>query len=149
MIFKSTRTFFISWRLIFSRAIKSIRDIRGITEAGSLEELITNLEKDIGEWSNLRQLDLTPLVEIKLERLAEQMQKNYLETSREVEALSQELKSLEAREAEVAEAMIVSSEVLNAARDQIKKAKKMIAKANLILSKAEPMSQAKTIRWKR
>jgi len=41
--------------------------------------------------------------------------------------------------------MVVSSESLDVARDQIKKAKEMIAKANLILSKAEPVSQAKTI----
>ena len=85
------------------------------------------------------------MVEVELERLAEQMQKNYLETSQEVEVLSQELKSLEAQEAEVAEAKVISSEALDAARDQIKKAKEMNAKANLILSKAEPMSQAETI----
>jgi len=74
------------------------------------------------------------------------MQKNYLEMSQEVEAQSQELKSLEAREAEVAEAMVVFSEALYAARDQIKKVKEMIAKANLILSKAESVSQAEAIR---
>jgi len=33
MIFKSTRTTFASWRPIFSRAIESIRDVRGVTEA--------------------------------------------------------------------------------------------------------------------
>jgi len=73
------------------------------------------------------------------------MQKNYLETSQEVEALSQELKSLEAREAEVAEMMPVSSEALDDARDQIKKVKEMIEKSNIILSKAEPENQAETI----
>ena len=46
-----------------------------------------------------------------------QMQKNYLEMSKEVEVLSQELKSPEAREAEVIEAMVVPSEGLDAARD--------------------------------
>jgi len=55
------------------------------------------------------------------------------------------LKSLEAREAEVAEAMVLSNEALNAARDQIKRAKEMIAKANLLLSKAEPMIQVEII----
>ena len=45
--------------------------------------------------------------------------------------------------------MIISSEELDAARDQIKKAKEMIAKANLILSKAEPGSQLKPSAWKR
>ena len=63
MIFKSTRTSFASWRPIFFRAIESIRDVRGAIEAKSLEELINNLEKDISEWSYLRQQDVTPMVE--------------------------------------------------------------------------------------
>ena len=58
--------------------------------------MVNNLKRDIDEWNNLRQLDLTPLVEAELERLAEQMKKNYLETSQEIEAVSQELTSLEA-----------------------------------------------------
>jgi len=74
------------------------------------------------------------------------MKRNYLETSQEIEALSQELKSLEAREAEVAEAMTISSEALDFAKSQIKKAREMIAKANLLLSKAELTSQAESIR---
>jgi len=81
MIFKSTRTSFASWTPIFSRAIESIRDVRGAIEAKSLEELINNLEKDISEWSYLRQQDVTPMVETKLERLSEEMQRNYLEIS--------------------------------------------------------------------
>ena len=145
MIFKSTPTSFASWRPIFSRVIESIQDIGGITEAESLEELINRLEKDIGEWNNLRQLDLTPLVEAKLERLSEQMQNNYLETSQEAEAVSQEVKSLETREAEVAEAMVVFKEALDAAQNQIKKVEEMITRANLILSKAEPVRQAEII----
>ena len=112
MIFKGTRTSFASWRPKFFRAIESIWDVGGATEAESLEELISSLEKDIDEWSNLRQLDLTPLIEAELERLSEQMQRNYLETSQETEAISQEMKSLDVREVEVTEAMVVSSEHL-------------------------------------
>ena len=148
MIFKSTHTFFASWRLIFSRTIESNQDVGGATEAESLEELINNLEKDISEWSNLRQLDLTPMLEAELERLSGQMKRNCLETSQEAEAISQELKTLDAREAEVAKAMVVSSEALNAAKNQIKKVE-IIARANIILSKAEPVRQAETIRWRR
>ena len=47
---------------------------------------------------------------------------------------------METQETEVAVAMIVSGEALNAVRDQIKKAKEMLAKANLLLSKSEPVS---------
>ena len=57
MILKSTYTSFASWRPIFSWAIESIWDVGGVTEAEFLEELINNLEKNIGEWTNLRQLD--------------------------------------------------------------------------------------------
>jgi len=46
MIFKSTCTSFASWRPIFFRMIESIRDVRGATEAGSLEELINNFKKE-------------------------------------------------------------------------------------------------------
>ena len=126
MIFKSTHTSFASCRVIFFRAIEYIRDVGGDAKAEFLKEMVNNLERDIDEWNNLRQLDLTPLVEAKLERLAEQMKKNYLETSQEIEAVSQELNSLEAREDEVAEAMAVSSEALDFAKSQIKKAWEML-----------------------
>jgi len=42
--------------------------------------------------------------------------------------------------------MSISSEALDSAKDQIKKAQEMIAKANLLLFKAEPECQAETIR---
>ena len=54
MIFKSTNTSFASWRLIFSRAIEIVRDVGGVTDAESLEEVVNNLERDISEWNNLR-----------------------------------------------------------------------------------------------
>ena len=41
--------------------------------------------------------------------------------------------------------MVVSSEALDFARSQIKKARKIIVKANFLLSKAELVSQAETI----
>ena len=76
-------------------------------------------------------------MEAELKRLAEQRKKNYLEMSQEIKVVSQKLKSLEAQKAEVTEAMTFSNEVLDVARDQIKRAKEMITNANLLLSKAE------------
>ena len=70
MIFKSIYTSFASWRSILFRAIESIRDVGGVTEVKSFEELIDNLEKDICDgltWGN------TPLVEAEQERLLEQI----------------------------------------------------------------------------
>ena len=108
--------------------------------------MVNNLEKEISEWNELRQQDLTPLVEAELERLVEQMKKNYLETSQDVEGVSKKLKSLKAHEAKAIEAMSVSSKVLDFAKDQIKRSREMIAKANLLLSKAESESQSETVR---
>ena len=42
---------------------------------------------------------------------------------------------------EVLEAIVVSSEALNAVRNTIKKVEKMIARANIILFKTEPVRQ--------
>jgi len=74
--------------------------------------MVNNLKRDVNEWNNLRQLDLTPLIEAELECLAKQMKRSYLETFQEIEAVSQELKSLEAQEAEVAEAMVSPMKLL-------------------------------------
>jgi len=45
--------------------------------------------------------------------------------------------------------MAIFSEALDFAKTQIKKAREMITKANLLLSKAEPASQAETLRLKK
>jgi len=71
MIFKSTHISFTSWRVIFSRVGENSRDVGGVAKTESLEEVVNNLERDISEWNNLRQLDLTPLVEAELERLTD------------------------------------------------------------------------------
>jgi len=60
LISKSTRTSFTSLRVIFSRVIENIQDVGGVIEAESLEEMINNVERDIDEWNNLRQLILFP-----------------------------------------------------------------------------------------
>ena len=36
---------------------ESVRDVGGFDEATSLEKLVNNLERDINEWSHLKQLD--------------------------------------------------------------------------------------------
>ena len=72
------------------------------------------------------------------------------ELSRDISGdISGHILGVEAREAEAIEAMSVFSEALDFAKDQIKKAREMIAKANLFLSKVESECQAETIRLKR
>jgi len=58
----------------------------------------------------------------------------------------QSLKFLEAQDAKAIEAISVSGEALDSAKNQIKKVREIIAKANLLLSKAELECQAETIR---
>jgi len=54
-------------------------------------------------------------------------------------AISSDLKSLETRRIELGDAIDASSSALLDAEDKIEKAKEMIRKANLLLSKAEPV----------
>ena len=52
-------------------------------------------------------------------------------------AISSDLKSLEARKVEIGDAINASNSALLDAEDKIEKAKEMIKRANLLLSKAE------------
>ena len=56
------------------------------------------------------------------------------------------MKSLETRKVELGDAIDASSSALLDAEDKIKKAKEMIRKANLLLSKAEPVHLEETAR---
>jgi len=44
------------------RNIKTIKDFGGIDQAASLELIVQDLEKDVGEWRRLNSSDLTPFV---------------------------------------------------------------------------------------
>ena len=65
------------------------------------------------------------------------MQKAHLETQETPEAVSLDLKSLEARKAKIGDAIDASNSALLDAEDKIERAKEMIKKANLLLSKTE------------
>jgi len=108
--------------------------------------MISNLEKDVSEWRNLKQLNLAPMVEAELECLVEQIKKNYLEIFQEVNAIFEKLKTLDAREVDVTEMMVISGEVLDAANTQLKQAEKMIARANAIISRVETVRKVETAR---
>ena len=85
-------------------------------------------------------------MEAELVRLVKLTKKNYLEMAQEVEVVSQELKSIKARDSEAIEVIHISSETFDSAKDQIKKAREMIAKANPLLSKAALECKVETIR---
>ena len=67
------------------------------------------------------------------------MHEAYLAAQEAAKAISSDLKSLEARKVELRDAIDASSSALLDAEDKIEKAKEMIRKANLLLSKAEPV----------
>ena len=77
------------------------------------------------------------------------MQKDYLETSKEAEIMSQELEYLIVAELEVADAIKISNQALNAATDQIRQSEKMMARAEVLFSKIEPCTKLKLPGWKR
>ena len=63
------------------------------------------------------------------------MQKAHLETQEAAEAVSLDLKSLEARKVEIGDAIDVSNSALLDAEDKIEKAKRDDKRANLLLFK--------------
>ena len=96
-------------------------------------------KKDVGEWRQLSNLELNPSIDEELERLIAQMQKAHLEAQEVAKAVSSDLKSLEIRNIEIGDAIDVSNSTLLDAEDKIEKAREMIKRANLLLSKAEPV----------
>ena len=139
MILKGSTTSFIAPKVVISRNIESIQDFRGDDQAAVLELLVEKFERDVGEWRRLSSLDLNPSVDEELEHLMAQMQKAHLEAQEVAKAVSSDLKSLETRKIEIGDAIDASNNTLLDAEDKIEKAKEMIKRANLLLSKAEPV----------
>ena len=67
------------------------------------------------------------------------MHEAYLAAQEAAKAISSNLKSLEMRRVELGDAINASNSAFLDAEDKIEKAKEMIRKANLLLSKAEPV----------
>ena len=63
------------------------------------------------------------------------MQKTYAEAQKELEAESQELKSLDAEKIKIADAIDTSNNALADANEQLEKAETMIKRANFLISK--------------
>ena len=83
--------------------------------------------------------DLESSVNEQLTHLAAQMHEAHLVAQEAAKAISSDLKSLEIRKVELGDAIDASNSALLDAEDKIEKAKKMIKKSNLLLSKAEPV----------
>jgi len=69
LILKGSTTSFAALKVVLSRNIKSIQDFGGDGQAISLELLVENFERDVGEWRHLSSSDLTPLIDEELKRL--------------------------------------------------------------------------------
>jgi len=100
---------------------------------------VERLEKDVDEWCHLSGSDLDSSANEELERLIVQMCEAHLTAPEATEAISLDLKSLETRKVEIGDAIDTYSSTLLDVEDKIKKAKKMIKRANLLLFKAEPV----------
>ena len=125
-------------KVVLSRNIENIRDFGGNDQPATLELLVERLERDVDEWRRLSNSDLDSSVNEQLKRLAAQMREAHLAAQEAAKAISSDLKSLEARKVEIGDAIDASNSALLDAEDKIEKAKELIKRANLLLSKAEP-----------
>ena len=74
------------------------------------------------------------------------MREAHLAAQEAAKAISSDLKSLETRQVELGDAIDAINSALLDAEDKIEKAKEMIRKGNLLLSKAEPVRLEETAR---
>jgi len=139
LILKGSTTSFSALKVVLSQSIDSIWDFGGDDQAAALELLVDRLERNVDEWRSLRHSDLESSVNEQLAHLAAQMHEAYLAAQEATKAISFYLKSLETRKVELGDVIDTSSSALLDAEDKIEKAKEMIRKANLLLSKAEPV----------
>ena len=89
------------------------------------------------EWRRLSHSDLESSVYEQLAHLVAQMREAHLAAQEAAKAISYDLKSLETRQVELGDAIDASNSAILDAEDKIEKAKEMIRKGNLLLSKAE------------
>ena len=121
--------------MVLSRSIESIRDLEGYNQASALELLVDQFERDVEEWRRLSLSDLESSVSKRLAHLVAQMHEARLAAQEVAKAISSDLKSLETRKVKVGNAIDASTSALLDAEDRIAKAKEMIRKGNLLLSK--------------
>jgi len=134
---KGSTTLFFALKVVLSQNIESIRDFGGDDQVAALELLVERLERDVDEWRRFSNSDLDSTVNEQLERLAAQMREAHLTAQEAGKAISSDLKSLEKRKVEIGDAIDASNSALLDAEDKLEKAKEMIKRANLLLSKAE------------
>jgi len=139
LVLKGSTTSFSALKVVLSRNIESIQDFEGDDQAAALEFLVERLERDVDEWRHLSNSDLDSSINEQLERITAQMREAHLAAQEAAKAISSDLKSLETRKVEIGDAIDASNSALLDAKDKIEKAKEMIKRANLLLSKAEPV----------
>jgi len=146
LVLKGSTMSFSTLKVVLSCSIKSIQDFGGNNQAAALELLVDQFERDVEEWCRLSRSDLESLVDEQLAHLVAQMNEAHLAAQEAAKAISSDLKSLEKRQIELGDAIDAANSALLDAKDKIKKAKEMIRKGNLLLSKAEPVHLEETAR---
>jgi len=100
---------------------------------------VEKFEKDVGEWRHLSSSNLDSSVDEELECLVAQMREAHFTAQEAAKAVSSGLKSLKTRKVEIRDAIKASNSALLDTEDKIEKAKEMIKRDNLLLSKAKPV----------
>jgi len=98
---KGLTTYFEFLKVVLTQNIETIRDFEGTDQAASLELIVEDLEKDVGEWCHLNSSDLSLLVEKEVKHLSDHMHKTYTEAQQALKAESQGLKSLVAEKIKI------------------------------------------------
>jgi len=78
-VLKDSTSRFEFLKVILTQNIETIRNFEGSNQAASLELIVEDLEKDMGEWCRLNSSDLTLLIEEEVKRLSDHMHKTYTE----------------------------------------------------------------------
>ena len=100
-----------------------------------MELLADQFERDVEEWRRLSRSNLESSVDEQLAHFVAQMHEAHLAAQEAAKAISSDLKALKTRQVELGDAIDASNSALLDAEDKIEKAKEMIRKENLLLSK--------------
>jgi len=72
LLLKGSTSPFEFLKVVLTRNIETIRDFGGTNQAASLELIVEDFEKDVGEWRRLNSSNLTLFIEEELQCLSEQ-----------------------------------------------------------------------------
>lgn len=99
-------------------------------------------EKDVMTWERVRHSSFLEKVEEVFKHLSEHMQKIWEEEELTIQASESKLTGIRAKVAQVQQAINIQRQTMTMAEGEIMVARQMIADANSILARADPVDEA-------